>query len=180
MKKRNRAYGNCFLYKDLPAELERRTKKKKKKNDINTRGSLSFCVSFPHALSKAQIEKTTDDVVKSAALESLSIFCFAFLCNFFDLYSFTTFTNKTITPSHRSHTITPLSNHHTKIIPKSIELRNICETSFFFLVVLVKFCILKREQKIRAHVAHFTFDKYNIFLRVVHSFIVIHQRAIIR
>ena len=70
MKKRNRAYGNCFLYKDLPAELERRTKKKKKKNDINTRGSLSFCVSFPHALSKAQIEKTTDDVVKSAALES--------------------------------------------------------------------------------------------------------------
>ena len=52
-----------------------------------------------------------------------SIFCFIFLCNFFDLYAFTTFTNKTITSSHLSHTITPVSNHHTKIIPKLIELR---------------------------------------------------------
>ena len=42
---------------------------------------------------------------------------------FFQLYSFT---NTTSEPSHRSHTITPLSNHHTKIIPKSIHLRNIC------------------------------------------------------
>ena len=44
--------------------------------------------------------------------------------------SFTTVCNSSLThttykPSHRSHTIIPLSNHHTKIIPKSIELRNI-------------------------------------------------------
>ena len=56
-----------------------------------------------------------------------SIYCFTFLCNFFDLYAFTftTFTNKTITSSYWSHTIIPHSNDHTKIIPKSIELRNI-------------------------------------------------------
>ena len=40
------------------------------------------------------------------------------------MYAFTTFTNTTSEPSHRSHTITPVSNHHTKIIPKSFELRN--------------------------------------------------------
>ena len=41
---------------------------------------------------------------------------------FLQLFSFAHTTYK---PSHRSHTIIPLSNHHTIIIPKSIELRNI-------------------------------------------------------
>ena len=41
---------------------------------------------------------------------------------FLQLYSFTYATYK---PSHRSHTIIPLSNHHTIIIPKSHNLRNI-------------------------------------------------------
>jgi len=54
-----------------------------------------------------------------------SIFCFTFLCNFFDLYAFTTFTNTSSEPSHHNHTITPLSNHHTKITRKSHNLRNI-------------------------------------------------------
>ena len=43
---------------------------------------------------------------------------------------FTTVCNSSLThttykPSHRSHTIIPLSNHHTIIIPKSHNLRNI-------------------------------------------------------
>ena len=43
--------------------------------------------------------------------------------------SFTTVCNSSLTyttykPSHRSHTIIPLSNHHTIIIPKSLNLRN--------------------------------------------------------
>ena len=41
---------------------------------------------------------------------------------FLQLYSFTCTTYK---PSHRSHTIIPLSNHHTIIILKSHNLRNI-------------------------------------------------------
>ena len=41
---------------------------------------------------------------------------------FLQLYSFTYTTYK---PSHRSHTIIPLSNHHTIIILKSHNLRNI-------------------------------------------------------
>ena len=41
---------------------------------------------------------------------------------FLQLYSST---NTTYKPSHRSHTIIPLSNHHTIIIPKSHNLRNI-------------------------------------------------------
>ena len=40
------------------------------------------------------------------------------------MYTFT-FTNTTSEPSHHNHTIIPHSNHHTKIILKSIELRNI-------------------------------------------------------
>ena len=36
------------------------------------------------------------------------------------------FTYTTYKPSHHNHSIIPLSNHHTIIIPKSIELRNIC------------------------------------------------------
>ena len=45
--------------------------------------------------------------------------------------SFTTVCNSSLTyttynPSHRSHTIIPLSNHHTIIILKSYNLRNIC------------------------------------------------------
>ena len=41
---------------------------------------------------------------------------------FLQLYSFTYTTYK---PSHHNHSIIPLSNHHTIIILKSIELRNI-------------------------------------------------------
>ena len=41
---------------------------------------------------------------------------------FLQLYSFT---NTTYKPSHHNHSIIPLSNHHTIIILKSIELRNI-------------------------------------------------------
>ena len=49
--------------------------------------------------------------------------------HFLQLYSLKYTTYK---PSHRSHTITPLSNHHTIIILKSIELRNICIYLFLF------------------------------------------------
>ena len=83
-------------------------------------------------------QATESNVMRTTHVASLltgffqSIFCFTFLCNFFDLYAFTTFTNKTITPSHRSHTITPLSNQHTIIIPKSIELRNIYNINIRF------------------------------------------------
>ena len=42
------------------------------------------------------------------------------------LKPFYSFTNKTITSSHRSHKITLQSINHTTIIPKSIELRSIC------------------------------------------------------
>ena len=41
---------------------------------------------------------------------------------FLQLYSFTYTTYK---PSHHNHSIIPLSNHHTIIIPKSHNLRNI-------------------------------------------------------
>ena len=48
--------------------------------------------------------------------------CFLYTClQFLRLYSFTYTTYK---PSHHNHSIIPLSNHHTKIIPKSFELRN--------------------------------------------------------
>ena len=40
-------------------------------------------------------------------------------------------TYTTYKPSHRSHTIIPLSNHHTIIIPKSHNLRNICFITLF-------------------------------------------------
>ena len=57
-----------------------------------------------------------------------SIFCFTFLCNFFDLYActFTTFTNTTSKPSHHNHSIIPLSNHHTKIL-----FVNFCECEWY-------------------------------------------------
>ena len=50
---------------------------------------------------------------------------------------FTTFCNSSLTyttnkPSHRSHTIIPLSNHHTIIIPKSHNLRNIYNKNCVF------------------------------------------------
>ena len=41
--------------------------------------------------------------------------------------------------SYRSHTITPLSNHHTTIILKSFELRNICIFSFAFVAEFIHF-----------------------------------------
>ena len=46
--------------------------------------------------------------------------------HFLQLYFFKYATYK---PSHRSHTIIPLSNHHTIIILKSHNLRNICLSS---------------------------------------------------
>ena len=69
-----------------------------------------------------------------------SIFCFTFLCNFFDLYAFT-FTNTTSEPSHHNHTIIPHSNHHTKIIPKSFELRNIYIYAMRFKKCVSFFCV---------------------------------------
>ena len=49
--------------------------------------------------------------------------CFLYTClQFLQLYSFTYATYK---PSHHNHSIIPLSNHHTIIIPKSHNLRNI-------------------------------------------------------
>ena len=50
-----------------------------------------------------------------------SIFCFTFLCNFFDLYAFTTFTNTTSEPS-------PQSYHIQTIIPKSYQNQSNLET----------------------------------------------------
>ena len=49
---------------------------------------------------------------------------------------FTTVCNSSLTyttykPSHRSHTIIPLSNHHTIIILNSHNLRNICFNIYF-------------------------------------------------
>jgi hypothetical protein len=47
-----------------------------------------------------------------------SIFCFTFLCNFFDLYAFPTFTNKIITiilKSYNHTTFKPSYYYHTKI-----------------------------------------------------------------
>ena len=40
------------------------------------------------------------------------------------------FTYTTYKPSHHNHSIIPLSNHHTIIIPKSHNLRNICVSKF--------------------------------------------------
>jgi len=54
--------------------------------------------------------------------------------HFLQLYSFKYATYK---PSHRSHTIIPLSNHHTKIIPKSHNLRNI--------YISFRFCVQPRH-----------------------------------
>ena len=65
-------------------------------------------------------------VFRSLKFEENEKKCVYFVHNclqFLQLYSFTYTTYK---PSHRSHTIIPLSNHHTIIILKSIELRNIC------------------------------------------------------
>ena len=46
-------------------------------------------------------------------------------CTLFTTVCNSSLTYTTYKPSHRSHTIIPLSNHHTIIILKSIELRNI-------------------------------------------------------
>ena len=47
------------------------------------------------------------------------------VCVFFTTFCNSSLTYTTYKPSHRSHTIIPLSNHHTIIIPKSHNLRNI-------------------------------------------------------
>ena len=44
------------------------------------------------------------------------------VCVFFTTVCISSNTNTTSKPSHHNHSIIPLSNHHTKIIPKSIEL----------------------------------------------------------
>ena len=63
--------------------------------------------------------------------------CFLYNClQFLQLYSFTYTTNK---PSHHNHSIIPLSNHHTIIIPKSHVFRNIlyfCDFLWLFSVTL--------------------------------------------
>ena len=48
------------------------------------------------------------------------------VCTLFTTVCNSSLTYTTYKPSHRSHTIIPLSNHHTIIIPKSHNLRNIC------------------------------------------------------
>ena len=47
------------------------------------------------------------------------------MCVFFTTFCNSSLTYTTYKPSHRSHTIIPLSNHHTIIILKSHNLRNI-------------------------------------------------------
>ena len=84
--------------------------------------------------------------------------CVYFLHNclqFLHLYSFT---NKTSKPSHHNHSIIPLSNHHTIIIPKSHNLRNICShlysisssSTFYLLFATSNFLFYKPTFKKRS------------------------------
>ena len=68
---------------------------------------------------------------------------------FLQLYSFTYTTYK---PSHRSHTIIPLSNHHTIIILKSIELRNIYSITKKGIIE----CRRERERCLNTNTTRFT------------------------
>ena len=63
------------------------------------------------------------------------------VCVFFTTVCNSSLTYTTYKPSHRSHTIIPLSNHHTIIILNSHNLRNIC------LYVYMCFCVGKRFLK---------------------------------
>ena len=82
------------------------------------------------------------------------------VCTLFTTVCNSSLTYSTYKPSHRSHSIIPLSNHHTKIIPKSHNLRNIClyvcSFVFFFfffffllllLLLLLKLFVSKRSTK---------------------------------
>ena len=59
------------------------------------------------------------------------------VCVFFTTVCNSSITNTTSKPSHRNHSIIPLSNHHTKIIPKSIELRNICMIIIIIIIIII-------------------------------------------
>ena len=67
------------------------------------------------------------------------------VCTFFTTVCNSSLTYTTYKPSHRSHTIIPLSNHHTIIIPKSIELRNIY--IYFLAAARCKLETLKKKEE---------------------------------
>ena len=60
------------------------------------------------------------------------------VCTLFTTVCNSSLTYTTYKPSHRSHTIIPLSNHHTIIILKSFELRNICIHIFILFLPLLR------------------------------------------
>ena len=80
------------------------------------------------------IVKSFPDMKKLQKPKTLRVLCVVFrslkktrksVCASFTTVCNSSLTYTTYKPSHRSHTIIPLSNHHTIIILKSIELRNI-------------------------------------------------------
>ena len=98
-------------------------------NDLVFRGLQDIVKSFPD-MKKLQKPKTLRVLcVVFRSLKKTRKKCVYFVHNclqFLQLYSFAYTTYK---PSHHNHSIIPLSNHHTIITLKSIELRNICSSN---------------------------------------------------
>ena len=106
-------------------------------NDLVFSGLQDILESFP-------------DMKKLQKPKTLRVLCVVFwslkktrksVCVFFTTFCNSSLTYTTNKPSHRSHTIIPLSNHHTIIILNSHNLRNIC------LYVYMCFCVGKRFLK---------------------------------
>ena len=101
-------------------------------NLITTEGLMTWSSEvFRKFLSHVGTEKVAKTENLRSALCGISEFeenekkCVYFVHNclhFLQLYSFAYTTYK---PSHHNHSIIPLSNHHTIVILKSFELRNI-------------------------------------------------------
>ena len=94
-------------------------------NDLVFGGLQEIFESFPDMKKLQKPKNFKSALCGISEFEENEKKCVYFVHNclqFLQLYSFTYTTYK---PSHHNHSIIPLSNHHTIIILKSIELRNI-------------------------------------------------------